>query len=81
MKYLSPFAPGIDDKSANPFLPVPINIAYKRGIHVPLIIGTLNKDGLYGLDGILNIYFLFFLKLNNNYLLFFDFLDFNRSYK
>lgn len=45
-----PFGPGVDDKSDNPFLPVPIAVAAEEGVQVPLMIGynTLEAIFLYG---------------------------------
>ena len=42
----SAFVPGIDDKSNNPFLPIPIEEAIKNGIKVPLLIGYNNREGI-----------------------------------
>ena len=52
MKLFCAFGPGMDNKSKNPFLPIPIHEAYKNGIHVPVIIGTNNKEGLIFLQGL-----------------------------
>lgn len=40
------FGPSIDSKSKNPFMPVHPEIAAADGIHVPLIIGHNNREGI-----------------------------------
>ncbi|XP_012282463.1 esterase B1 [Orussus abietinus] len=46
MQTFTPFGPGPDPWSANPFLRVPISIAAQNGIKVPLIIGYNDREGI-----------------------------------
>lgn len=48
---LYPFVPGTDDKSPNPFLPIPIEDAAKKGMNVPYLVGYNNREGIYALAG------------------------------
>lgn len=51
------FAPGVDDKSANPFMPQHPAVRAKAGIRVPLLIGFNSNEG----SMLLNSKFIFFL--------------------
>ncbi|KAJ8687538.1 hypothetical protein QAD02_023332 [Eretmocerus hayati] len=53
VQLLFPFGPGVDDKSKEPFMPVPISIAAKNGIPVPYISGYNSQEGIYALSIIL----------------------------
>ena len=48
---LHAFGPGVDDKSENPLMPIPIEIAALKGVDVPLLIGYNNADGVSYLIG------------------------------
>ncbi|KAL7300533.1 hypothetical protein TKK_0006531 [Trichogramma kaykai] len=41
-----PFSPSIDNKSKNPFLPIPVEEAAANGIDVPAIIGYNSREGI-----------------------------------
>lgn len=45
------FVPGIDDKSANPFMPQHPAIRAKAGVQVPLLIGFNSNEGSMFLNG------------------------------
>ncbi|KAJ8687541.1 hypothetical protein QAD02_023335 [Eretmocerus hayati] len=45
------FGPGVDDKSPNPVMPIPVEEAALNGIHLPFILGYTNREGIcYLLD-------------------------------
>ncbi|XP_034947993.1 venom carboxylesterase-6-like isoform X2 [Chelonus insularis] len=44
--FLPPFGPTVDNKSKNPFLPVPIREAIKQGVQVPCIFGYTSREGV-----------------------------------
>ena len=46
MQFRFTFGPGTDTKSKRPFMPIPIEEAAEQGIHVPLIIGYANNEGI-----------------------------------
>ncbi|XP_058807487.1 esterase FE4-like [Phymastichus coffea] len=41
------FGPAVDNKSSNPFLPVPFNMAAQKGAHVPYMIGYTDREGTF----------------------------------
>lgn len=45
------FGPCIDDKSKEPFLPIPVEEAMEIGAHVPLILGCNTREGILMLMG------------------------------
>ena len=45
-KCLSPFGPGVDDKSPMPFMPVPIEVAAEQGAHVPYLLGHTDREAI-----------------------------------
>lgn len=47
IKFMFPFAPGIDAKSKNPIMPTHPSLAAKKGIRVPLLIGFASREGLF----------------------------------
>lgn len=52
MTLLLSFGPGVDDKSKEPVMPIHPAEAIERGVHVPLIIGCNDREGMYFLTGI-----------------------------
>ncbi|OXU28410.1 hypothetical protein TSAR_000839 [Trichomalopsis sarcophagae] len=44
---LSAFAPGIDDKSPNPFMPFSREVAVEHAAHVPYLIGYNDREGTF----------------------------------
>lgn len=46
-----PFGPGVDDKSAKPFMPVPAEVLANQGVHIPFLIGQNAREGLFFLLG------------------------------
>lgn len=50
-----PFGPGVDAKSKNPFMPVHPEEAAQNGVHVPLLIGYNNREGILFLDSKITI--------------------------
>ncbi|OXU20333.1 hypothetical protein TSAR_009551 [Trichomalopsis sarcophagae] len=47
LQMVFPFGPGIDEKSDNPFLPVPIAVAAEEGVQVPLMIGYNSLEAIF----------------------------------
>ncbi|XP_023317064.1 uncharacterized protein LOC106658523 [Trichogramma pretiosum] len=45
-KIILPWVPSTDDESNEPFMPIDVEMAAKEGIHVPLIIGYNNREGV-----------------------------------
>ena len=48
-RFFCGFAPGIDDKSSNPFMPKPISL--QKDFGVPVIIGYCKREGIVFLQG------------------------------
>lgn len=46
MQTLYPFGPGVDSQSDNPFMPISPEVAAENGVHVPLLIGYNNAEGI-----------------------------------
>lgn len=42
-----PFGPGVDDKSPEPFMPIPVSQAVQEGVQVPLMIGYNSLEGVF----------------------------------
>ncbi|KAL7288910.1 hypothetical protein TKK_0016877 [Trichogramma kaykai] len=49
-RFYFPFVPGVDAKSSNPFMPIDVFEAAKKGVKVPLIIGSASREGLVLLE-------------------------------
>lgn len=86
LQLLYPFGPGVDDRSKDPFMPVPIREAAKKGMDVPCLLGYNNREGIYALYrkriGILQIS----EEFMNNRIYFsalrkYDFQFFNKNYE
>jgi hypothetical protein len=56
MQLLYPFGPGVDNKSANPFMPIPILEAIERGLDIPILLGYNSREGIYSLASNINNY-------------------------
>ena len=44
-KFLFPFGPGIDEKAEEPFLPISPELAAKKAVQVPFLLGYNNCEG------------------------------------
>lgn len=55
MQLLYPFGPGVDDKSTNPFMPIPVLKAAENGMEMPYLLGYNNREGIYSLYSNTNI--------------------------
>lgn len=51
IQFVFGFGPTIDNKSNEPFMPVHPEIAYTKGIDMPLLIGYNSREGIIFLRG------------------------------